>query len=263
MAASATRVGLGIGPGPNFASIATAVGAVAVGAALFEAALIPGIVIGAAALLAPDMTSKALPKLGRGVLSLFRRPVVASKPASAARQAAEAPLPPAALLPRLQVGQALAKTISFRIIIATLDFGWNYIVLGELVTAAGLSALNLVVGPFFYFLHEAIWNYYSARDGQAVQEGAATIVIVPSDDAAPVVQVGKLRVSRALAKTVVYETMGATAEFTVNLLVVGDVVTAAIITAPLVVFGPFIYYGHEKAWDWFAARAKQTEPPLA
>jgi uncharacterized membrane protein len=259
MAASAAQVGQGRGRGPNFTSVATTIGAVAVGAALFEAALIPGIVIGAAALLAPDMTSKVLPKLGRGVQSLFRRPAGPAKPASAAKRASEAPLISSSLLPRIQVGQALAKTVSFRIIVATLDFGWNYIILGELTTAAGLSALNLMVGPFFYFLHEAIWNYVSVPDPHAGPSEPVTITILSADGSAPLVQVGKVKVSRALAKTVVYEVMGATAEFTVNLLVVGDVATAAIITAPLVIFGPFIYYGHEKAWEYFAARASVVE----
>ena len=47
---------------------AATVGVICVGAALIEAALIPGVVIGVAAMLAP----KALPKLGTAVEPMFR-----------------------------------------------------------------------------------------------------------------------------------------------------------------------------------------------
>jgi uncharacterized membrane protein len=85
----------------------------------------------------------------------------------------------------------------------------------------------------------------------------------------PVVQVRGLKITRALAKTIVYETLGSTAEFTVNFVVLGDVVTAAIITAPFVLFGPFIYLGHEKVWEYFtestneAAASTQSLVPAA
>jgi len=260
MAASGFRAGRADGSGRDLASVATTIGAVAVGAALFEAALIPGIMIGAVAIFAPDLASKSLRKVPRGLGSLFQRS--ARRPA-AARQAAAKPMFPTGVLPRLQVGEALAKTITFRITIATLDFAWNYVVLGELVTAAGLSALNLTVGPFFYFLHEALWNYYSAPERQGLGAETGAIAILPPEDPgtrSPLVQFRGLKVTRATAKTIVYEAMGASAEFTVNLLVVGDVATAAIITAPLVIFGPFIYYGHEKAWEYFGDRAKTGGP---
>ncbi|WP_205989717.1 DUF5132 domain-containing protein [Paraburkholderia sp. Ac-20336] len=57
--------------GEDFTSKAATVGVVVVGAALFEAALIPGILIGAAAVLAP----KYLPKLGERVQPLFNSTV--------------------------------------------------------------------------------------------------------------------------------------------------------------------------------------------
>jgi hypothetical protein len=56
------------GNGDDFVVTATTVGIICVGAALFEAALIPGMVIGVAAMLAP----KALPKLGAAVEPAFR-----------------------------------------------------------------------------------------------------------------------------------------------------------------------------------------------
>jgi hypothetical protein len=53
----------------NDVMVATAtVGIICVGAALFEAALIPGMIIGVAAMLAP----KALPRLGAAVEPVFR-----------------------------------------------------------------------------------------------------------------------------------------------------------------------------------------------
>lgn len=57
---------------PNEAiTTAATVGAVAVGAALFEAALLPGIAIGVAAVLAP----KYLPKIGEALAPMFRSSV--------------------------------------------------------------------------------------------------------------------------------------------------------------------------------------------
>ncbi len=224
--------------------MATTVGVVAVGAALFEAALVPGIVLGAAALFAPKFASRGLPQLQRGLQSLVRWPADQFSGTISPRPAAPVPAPAsiATVLPRIQAGQALAKTVTFRITVAALDFTWTYILLGEIGTAAGLSALNLVAGPVFYFLHEAVWNFYAAP-----QVGT-------------VVDVGGVKVTRALGKTVVYETLGTVAEFTVNYVVVGDFVTAAILTAPFAILGPFIYLGHEKAWDAFAARAQEALP---
>ena len=69
---------------------------------------------------------------------------------------------------RLGMRQAIAKTITFRIIVTTLDFTTNYIVIGELTTAAGLSTFNLIVGPLFYLGHEAVWNYLGPDENAAV-----------------------------------------------------------------------------------------------
>jgi len=54
--------------GDDFTVAAATVGIICVGAAIFEAALIPGMVIGVAAMLAP----KALPRLGAAVEPAFR-----------------------------------------------------------------------------------------------------------------------------------------------------------------------------------------------
>jgi hypothetical protein len=46
-----------------------------------------------------------------------------------------------------------------------LDFTTNYLVIGEIATAAGLSAYNLIAGPLFYLTHEAaVWNYWGPAD---------------------------------------------------------------------------------------------------
>ena len=55
----------------DFMTKAATVGVIGVGVALFEAALIPGMIIGVAAMLAP----KALPKLGATVEPVFRSAV--------------------------------------------------------------------------------------------------------------------------------------------------------------------------------------------
>jgi len=57
--------------GSDVVVTAATVGVVAVGAAIFEAALLPGIVLGVAAILAP----KYLPKLGAAVNPLFKSTV--------------------------------------------------------------------------------------------------------------------------------------------------------------------------------------------
>src|SRR5260370_2161578 len=123
------------------------------GAALFEAALIPGMLIGGAVVLAPKY-------LRRGLRPLFGPTVGrrnAPKGPRAKRQ--ELAAPPAAPA-RFGIKQAIAKTITFRIIVTTLDFTTNYIVIGELATAAGLSTFNLVVGPVVYLVHETAWDYF-------------------------------------------------------------------------------------------------------
>ncbi len=228
----------------NLAIFAATAAAAIGGAVLLEAALVPGLVLGAAALIfAPKLVNRAVPKFRDGLQSLTAW--TAAPKAPAAQEEAEGI---AGLLPRLKIGQALAKTITFRITIASLDFAWNYIFLGDLATAAGLSALSITVGPFFYFLHEAGWNFYNPLEDGAT--GAET---------GPLLSIGDYKLTRALAKTIVYETLGTISEFSVNWLVVGDFTTAVIITAPFALFSPFVYLGHEKAWDYFTERAKRKD----
>ncbi len=220
------------------------------GVALFEAALIPGIVIGGAAVLAP----KYLPKFGRRL-----RPVVN---AAVNRRTAPAADPPAvdnkmATAPAaLGIKQAIAKTVTFRIIVTTLDFTTNYVVIGEFATAAGLSSFNLVAGPLFYLAHETAWNYFGPDVESAID--VATLLPGQRNGQAPATTRSGLRISRALAKTITFRTIATVMDFTVNYVVVRDVATAAGLSAFGFVLGPFVYLGHEKAWDYFTSRRART-----
>ena len=144
---------------------------VVAGAALVEVALIPGVVIGGAAVLAP----RYLPKLRRSLAPLLNPGKPAKPQARTARapqaqsaQAQSALKLPVAIPGRLGITQAVAKTITFRIIVTALDFTSNLVVLGEVATAAGLSGFAMVAGPLFYLAHETVWNYYgpSEADGE-------------------------------------------------------------------------------------------------
>ena len=225
--------------------------AVVAGAALIEAALIPGLVIGGAAVLAPRLLPKALPAL------LRRRKVRAASPRRSNTPATGQALAKSqnSLLPRFAMGQAIAKTITYRLIVTTLDFTTNYIVIGELATAAGLSTFNLVAGPLFYFAHEAGWNYLAHPES-----GVALPLLTPTegDPERVAVGVGDLTVSRALAKTVTFRTLATIMDFTTNYVVVGNVGQAVILSATGFVLGPFVYYGHEKAWDYFGEREQAS-----
>ena len=223
--------------------------AVLAGVALFEAALIPGVVIGGAAVLAP----KYLPKLRRGLGPLFgssvRRPPRPKAPPPS-RQAVNAP---AAAPGEFAIKQAVAKTITFRIIVTTLDFTTNYVVIGELATAAGLSAFALVAGPLFYLAHETAWNYF-------VKDGAVDIQVLPADAQPRLSGWGNFTISRALAKTITFRTIASVMDFAVNYVVVGEVVTALGLSAFGFALGPFVYFAHEKAWDHFTAPTDADHP---
>jgi uncharacterized membrane protein len=224
--------------------------AVLAGAALLETALIPGVVIGGAAVLAP----KYLPRLRRQLEPLFgspARPRARRAAPRSERQQAEAPTAPGATL---GIKRAIAKTITFRIIVTTLDFTTNYVVIGELATAAGLSTFNLVVGPLFYLAHETAWNYFGPS-GDAVN---VSTVLRLRQDASPPADGEGVTISRALAKTITFRTIATVMDFTVNYVVVGDVVAAAGLSAFAFVVGPFVYLAHERAWDYYAPPGEGT-----
>ena len=230
-------------PSRDFVAGAATVGAVVAGAALLEAALIPGVAIGAAAVLTPG----ALPWLRRNVAPLFK---------AAKRRPAVKPAKPAPF--SFPIKQALAKTITYRIIVTALDFSWNYVVIGEVAAAAGLSAITLAVAPVFYFVHEAAWEYSRAKAKRAAGADAGS-----PDATAPLVGLGGYSVNRALAKTITFRTFATTTDFATNYAVVRDLPQAAMLTAFGFVVGPFIYLGHEMAWDrfgWAGKRAAAATP---
>ena len=224
------------------------------GAALFEAALIPGLVIGGVAVLAPA----AMPALRRRLQPLVDaavKPRATAKSGAARRNGKAAPAAPA----KLGIGRAVAKTITFRIIVTTLDFSSNFIVLGEAGTAAGLSAFALVVGPLFYLAHETAWNYFGP-EGTAIDLPA----LRPNAKTPPAGRQG-FTISRALAKTITFRTLATAMDFTTIYVVVGDLATAAGLSAFGFVVGPFVYYGHEWAWDrygWAETAAPDLPPPM-
>jgi uncharacterized membrane protein len=252
--------------GPGIAGKVAALGAVAAGAAIVEAALIPGLLIGGAAVvLAPrllprDMMSGLVDRLRRAVPSKAQAP---STPTVHSAEA-EAPGEPESFDP----WRAAVKTITYRVMVTTADFGANYFVIGELATAAGLSSLSLVAGPIAYFAHEAVWHYYgpaSARHRNPLE--AAVHLPIPgagagADDGRT--RFASLKVSRALAKTVTYEGVTGVSEFSVNYLFVRDLAAAAGLTAFSIVIAPIVYYVHEKLWDYYdatKARAPATPAP--
>ena len=211
--------------------------AVVAGAALLEVALVPGILVGGAAVLAPRYLPRLIRRSARKSGARRR-----SAP-QAARQPQAHTLP--AILPRLGIGQAIAKTITYRIIVTTLDFTTNYVVIGEFATAAGLSTFNLVAGPLFYLAHEAAWNYLGSPD-QSTAHGAPSHML------------GSFTISHALAKTITFRTLATAMDFTTNYVVVGDVASAVLLSASGFVLGPFVYYGHEKAWEYFSQDAENV-----
>jgi uncharacterized membrane protein len=216
------------------------------GVALFEVALVPAVVIGGAAVLAPKYLPKLRKRLRPMLNATVRRRTKPAAPLPEDRLDAEAP---AAVLPKFAIGQAIAKTITFRIIVTTLDFSTNYLVIGELGTAAGLSTFNLVAGPLFYLGHEAAWSYLGPT------EAAVDL---------PVTVGGGFTISRALAKTVTFRTIATAMDFATNYVVVGDVAAAVVLSASGFILGPFVYFGHERAWDYFSASRERTvDPPAA
>ena len=209
------------------------------GVALFEVALIPAVAIGGAVILAPTYLRSRRRRVEPIADGVARLPVEPSPPVPQ-RQKVQSQLP---IAQRLAVGSAFAKTITFRVIVTTIDFSSNYVVTGSLATAAGLSTLALAIGPAFYFAHETAWNYFAT---------SGTDVALPQG----------FVISRRLAKTITFRVIGTAVDFTINYLGTSDLATAAVLTAFGFVVGPFVYLGHEMAWDYFTAtRQHRVEPP--
>jgi uncharacterized membrane protein len=238
--------------GPGVVGKVATLGAVVAGAAIVEAALIPGLLIGGAAVLAPRLLPRDMLS---GLGDRLRRTAPSRVPSALPAHSAEAPASGEPAF--FDTWRAIVKTLTYRVIVTTVDFGANYFVIGEPVTAAGLSSLSLVAGPVAYFAHEAAWHYYGPASARHPDPLAAT-VHVPIPGAAGGEETGRtllasVKVSRALAKTVTYEGVTAVSEFSANYLFVRDLAAAAGLTAFSMVIAPFVYYVHEKAWDYYDA----------
>ena len=182
-----------------------------------------------------------LPWLRRNLAPLLKR--AKRRPAPVVKPATPAPL-------GFPIRQALAKTITYRIIVTALDFSWNYVVIGEVAAAAGLSAITLAVAPVFYFVHEAAWEYSSAKAKRASRPDRASTRRMRQHQ---LVGLGGYSINRALAKTITFRTFATTTDFATNYAVVRDLPRAAMLTAFGFVVGPFVYLGHEMAWNRFGA----------
>lgn len=252
------------------------VGVIAAGVALLEVALIPGMVIGGAAVLAPSLLPKSLTK-SLSLRGLRRRlkplldfsPPIASKASLSKASSQNLPVVKSALPVQFTIKQAIAKTITYRIIVTTLDFTVNYLVIGEVATAAGLSAFALVVGPLFYLGHEAVWN----RFGDADKRVDLTAYLLwrlnaktPLDEAGLSDETSSgqrpgFTISRALAKTITFRTIATTMDFATNFVVVGDLLTAVTLSASGFILGPFVYFGHEMVWDYYGSPGVRAAEP--
>ena len=247
------------------------VGVIAAGVALLEVALIPGMVLGGAAVLAPGLLPKSVTE-SLSLRGLRRRlkplldfsPPVASKASLPKISGQNLPVVKSALPVQFTIKQAIAKTITYRIIVTTLDFTVNYVVIGEVATAAGLSAFALVVGPLFYLAHEAVWNRFGDADKRVDltaylpwRQNAET----PSDETAPLDGQPGFTISRALAKTITFRTIATTMDFATNFVVVGDLLTAVTLSASGFILGPFVYFGHEMVWDYYGSSGVRTPEP--
>jgi uncharacterized membrane protein len=236
--------------------LTTTVGlSVLAGVTLIEAALLPAQVVGGAVVLAPKYLRKVRRKLQPAPGSTLPRRIEPPAAKSAQPDDEMSQSIPA----RFGVKQAVAKTITFRIIVTTLDFTANYVVIGELATAAGLSTLNLIGGPLFYLAHETAWNYLGPSGTQV--DVPALSRRRTNETAPPEPQKG-FTISRALAKTITFRSIATVIDFTTNYVVVGDVVTAVGLSAFGFVLGPFVYLGHEMAWDRFSS-SKGRAPELS
>jgi uncharacterized membrane protein len=136
---------------PDIVTTAATIGGVAAGVALFEAALIPGIVIGGAALLAPRYLRGSRWNPRRLFNTADRRRAPPADPA---------PRPPVVSLAEFPLKRAVAKTITFRTRATAMDFTVNYVVVGDFAQAVALSAFGFVAGTFVYLAHEMVWDRY-------------------------------------------------------------------------------------------------------
>ncbi len=172
------------------------------GTALLETTLIPGITIGGIAVLAPRYLPTGAPRHATKAVPQRTAPDASREPPNQGE--------PQTLLPKFAIGQAVAKTVTFRIIVTTIDFSTNYLAIGEIATAAGIIDLQLIAGPLFYLAHEAAWSYWGPPDDAVFALRAAP---TGTNGAGERRGLGRLTVSRALANTVTFWVIASTMDF--------------------------------------------------
>jgi hypothetical protein len=146
---------------------------IAAGVALFEVALIPGMAIGAAAVLAPKYVPKLRRRL-RPLLNSTDRRRIGPALAPPGRPNVKVPLVAPA---GIAIKQAPAKTITFQIIVTTLDFTAHYVVLGNLAS----GSLDIRAEPDLLVSTARL-----VRPGhRRLESGPCREVIIPRVDARP------------------------------------------------------------------------------
>ncbi len=65
--------------------------------------------------------------------------------------------------------------------------------------------------------------------------------------------------SRSVWKTITYRVIGTSLDFATNLIAIGDLATAAALSSLPILIGPWIYLGHELAWEHFGGPANRQE----
>ena len=63
-------------------------------------------------------------------------------------------------------------------------------------------------------------------------------------------------IPRAVWKTLTFRAIATTLDFSTNVIAIGNLVTAGLLSAWNTLTGPWIYLGHELAWDYFGAPAR-------
>ncbi len=77
--------------------------------------------------------------------------------------------------------------------------------------------------------------------------------------ALPPPEQGGVHLSRAVWKTISFRVIGTSIDFTTNLIAIGDLATAAALSSLPIIIGPWIYLGHELAWERFGGPAERHE----
>jgi len=234
------------------------------GAAVIESALIPGLLIGAAVVLAPKFLPRGRQQIQRKRPQIFAAPFSLSKPAAGTKalsgEAALSLAAPNTTPPPFEVKKAIFKTITFRMVATSFDFAANMVVIGDFTTAVSLSAFGLIGAPIFYFGHEIFWNWFAPAGTKLNVD-----TLMRRSRPFPLNGGRGLTINRALAKTITYEVVTTTVDFSANYVATRDIAAAAGLTIFAAVVSPFIYYGHEKVWDYFEANESEngTQPIMA